>query len=149
VAAAAAAGCGGGAKAAGPVDAALLGSYALVALNDRPLPAVLYPGATRSTHVVEGALTLRGDRAYVLTQVLRAYRADGSPVAGTDAADTARGTFTGGGAALTFRGDFGPGIGVLDVGTATVTGARMAYTDRFSGGGGPNPVYAVYAYEKR
>jgi hypothetical protein len=149
VLAAATAGCGGGDEAAGPVDAALLGAYSLVALNDRPLPAVLYPGPTSSTHVVAGTLDLRGDRTFVLTEVLRAYRADGSPVAGTDAADTTRGTFSGGGAALTFRVDYGPGIGVLDVGTATVTGTRIAYTDRFSASPGPSPVYTIYTYEKR
>lgn len=57
-----------------------------------------------------------------------------------------QGTFTERGAALTFREDWGPGIGVLEVGTGTVTGTRLALTDRFSAAIGS---LDVYTYERR
>ena len=140
------AGCGGGDKAAGPVDAALVGTYALVALNDRPLPAVLYPGRSLSAAVVDGAITLRGDRTYVQTELRRDYRADGSTVAGSDHALTSRGTFTQRGSALAFTVDAGGSpIGPLDGGTATIAGARLTYLEpHVAGVSSP-----VYTYEKR
>ena len=141
------AGCGGGDAAAGPVDAALLGTYALVALNDRPLPAVLYPGPTSSTTVVEGTLTLRGDRTYVRTEVLRSYRADGSAVAGTDGGGTTRGIFRVRGATVTFAEEFGPGLGLITVATAEVGAGRLAYEDEFSGA--TPSTRNVFTYEKR
>lgn len=69
-------------KAAAPSNAALPGTYTLVALNDRPLPAVLHPGPTGSTNMPEGTITLREDRTYVQTTLRRSYRADGSPSPG-------------------------------------------------------------------
>ena len=140
------AGCGGGDKAVGPVDAALVGTYTLVALNGQPLPAVLYPGPTRSTNVVESTLTLRGDRTYVRTEARRAYRADGSAVAGTDHGDTTQGTFRVRGATVTFAAEFGPGIGVLTIATAEASAGRLAYVDEFSGTNASTR--NVFTYEK-
>jgi hypothetical protein len=143
---AAAGACRGGDEATGPadapVDAALLGTYALVALNERPLPAAFLLAPPPSHHVVEGTLTLRGDRTFVQTEVTRFYRADGSAVPGSEGTSTAEGRVTGRGAALTFSQDWGNALGRQTVGTATVTGTRLVYTDRFISSD-------VYTYEKR
>jgi hypothetical protein len=139
---AAAGGCRGGDEATGPVDAALLGTYALVALNERPLPAAFLLSPPPSRHLVEGTLTLRGDRTFVHTEVTRSYRADGSAVPGSEGTHTTEGTVTRRGAALTFSQDWGNALGRQTVGTATVTGTRLVYTNRFIGSD-------VYTYEKR
>jgi hypothetical protein len=139
---AAAGGCRRGDEATGPVDAALLGTYALVALNQRPLPAASFPGPPPSRHLVEGTLTLRGDRTFVHTEVTRSYRADGSAVPGSEGTHTTEGTVTRRGEALTFSQDWGNAIGRQTVGTATVIGTRLVYTDRFISSN-------VYTYEKR
>jgi hypothetical protein len=78
----------------------------------------------------------------VQTEVSRFYGADGSAVPGSEATYTAEGRVTGRGEALTFSQDWGNAIGRQTVGTATVIGTRLVYTDRFISSN-------VYTYEKR
>ena len=139
--------CGGGEKALAPADAALVGTWTLVAFNDRPLPTDLPLGPNSGifarSELREGSLVLRPDWTWVRTERRRGYRADGSVIE-PDAVRTDVGEFTASGASLTFSTDFGPGVGVKNRGEATVAGTRLTYVDRLDPAPAPR-----YAYEKR
>ena len=139
--------CGGGETALAPGDAPPVGTWTLVAFNDRPLPTDLPLGPNSGTlarsELREGTLVLRPDRTWARTERRRGYRADGSIIE-PDAVRTDVGAFTVSGASLTFSTDFGPGVGVKSRGEATLSGIRLTYVD------GLDPAPALrYTYEKR
>jgi len=132
----------GGRDATGPGDAALLGTWSLVAFHERPLPAEITPGSVSRSEFREGTLVLRSDRTFARSETLRRYGSNGA-VAGPDTLHTLEGRFTGRGSGVTFTVDFGRGLGWMEFGTATVSGTRLVYRETWGHYTG------VYTYERR
>jgi hypothetical protein len=107
-------------------------------LNDRPLPTDLIAGSASRLEIREGTLTLRPDGTFARIELERGYRADGA-VSGPDTPRPSVGRFAVRGGAITFSQDFGPGLGWVTTGTATLTGARLVSRENFG----------TFAYEKR
>jgi hypothetical protein len=128
--------CGGG-EPAGPEDgyARASGTYTLVSLNGRPLPATAFQDASMRIDVTSATLVLRADRTFTETLDGEVRLGAGQP---QPERQVHRGTFTLSGTAAAFTvpaaGEF-PAFGF----TGTLSGTVLTYTDEL----------ATYRYERR
>ena len=135
--AAVAVGACGGDSASGPADeyARVAGSYTLVALNGKPLPALLVEDATIRVDITSATLVLRANRTF--TESL-----DSQVKLGASEAQSERqvhnGTFQLSGATASFTVPAANGFSAFGF-TGTINGTVLTYTDELG----------TYRYERR
>ena len=126
----------GGDSTAPQVDvyAQAAGTYALVSLNGRALPATVFQDATIRTDITSASLTLRADRTF--TETIDAVNIQGTSQ--QPERQVHNGTFTLTGTAAAFTVPSAGGFPAFSF-SGTLTGNVLTYTDE----------NATYRYEKR
>jgi hypothetical protein len=127
----------GGSESTEPADeyARASGSYTLVSLSGRPLPATLSQDASMRVDITSATLVLRADRTFTETLVGQVRQGNGQP---QPERQVHNGTYTLSGTTASFAvpaaGEF-PSFGF----TGTLSGTVLTYTDEL----------ATYRYERR
>ena len=128
--------CGGG-ESTGPADdyARVAGSYTLVSLDGRPLPATVFQDASTRIDVTSATLVLRADRTFTETLDGQIRQGGGQP---QPERQVHNGTFTLSGTAAAFTVPAAGGLPALGF-AGTLSGTVLTYTDDL----------ATYRYERR